>query len=132
MYLQSFIVLIRIYMLIFPYKDNLSPFSQFEEQISSKTSYLASQKLGTHLRKANVQAFITTSARTKTSSDNLNIFSPLAFDKKHLIQNTFEDWVCFYTKESAEIYMKKDPINTRLIFKDEYFGVNGIFPHPPQ
>lgn len=107
------------------------PFTSFQDQISSKTAYQETQSLGSNLREAAVQAFLAPCARTKTKSSNLNVFSPLAFDKNHNIQNTFEEWGCFYTKENVELYQKKDPINTRLVFKDEDFSVNGKFPHPP-
>lgn len=108
-----------------------APFGGFRPQISSKTSYQATQALGGHLRAAGVQAFITPSARVKEPSTNLNAFSPLAFDPKHSISSTFEEWVCFYTKQRAELYPKKDPIKSRLVFKDKDFAVNGAFPHPP-
>ena len=108
-----------------------APFDKFQAQICSKTTYREAQVLGGHLREEGIQAFVVNSARTDLLSTNLNVISPLAFDKKHLIQNTFENWVCFYTKESVELYMKKDPIQSRLVFNDQNFLVNGTFPHPP-
>lgn len=107
------------------------PFSHFHDQIASKTTYQETQSIGANLRGVGVQAFVAPSARAKEKMTNLNVFSPLAFDKKHNIQDTFEDWICFYTKESAELYNKKDPKNTKLVFKGEDFSVDGKFPHPP-
>lgn len=106
-------------------------FSKFQDQIISKTTYDGSQALGLQLRQAGVQAFLVNSARTTTPSTNLNVMSPLAFDRAHVIQDTFEDWIGFYTKESVELSMKKNPIKTKLVFKESDFFVEGRFPHPP-
>lgn len=80
------------------------PFSKYTQEISSKTSYLVSQTLGTEMRESGVGAFIFYSARSTQHGKNIAAYKPYVFSKtKHQYAHNHQTWKCVSNKTEVQI-----------------------------
>ena len=105
---------------------NQQPFDAFEKIITSPKYYSDTQKLGTSMRKANVEAFQYISARDPERGINVALFTPIAFQSKKPI--SLERWICNITNE--EIGFISNDNHKRLSFNRDAFLVDGLIPAP--
>jgi len=103
----------------------LLPFKKYKDKISNKISYTDSQKLGTQMREANVEAFIFHSARDKTLGKNVATFIPDVFTlKDNQYITDMKNWRCIANKNTIEF--TRDDIQGRThheFFKEEFEGI---------
>jgi hypothetical protein len=104
------------------------PFVNLREKISSPILYNHSQELGSCMRVDGVHAFISYSARSKDNGKNLNIFTPIAFDKNQSIEKSFQFYSCYSTKSSVEFYSNSIQTKKPIVFNMNTFYVDGQFP----
>lgn len=97
-------------------------FKKYQDKISNKTSYADSQKLGSEMRDANIEAFIFTSARDKAMGKNVAAFTPHVFKMKDSQYITdMQNWRCIANQNVIEF--SRDEILCRKhheFFKDEF------------
>lgn len=97
-------------------------FKKYQDKISNKTSYADSQKLGSEMRDANIEAFIFTSARDKTFGKNVAVFTPDVFKMKDNQYITgMQNWRCIANQNIIEF--TRDEILGRKhheFFKEEF------------
>jgi len=88
------------------------PFKTYQDKISNKTNHDYSQRLGTEMREANIEAFIFTSARDINFSNNVAAFTPEVFEmkEKQYITN-MQNWRCIANKNVIEF--TRDEIRCR-------------------
>lgn len=80
-----------------------SHFKKYQDKISNKTSYVDSQRLGTDMREANIEAFIFTSARDKMLGKNVAAFTPDVFKMKYNQYITdMQNWRCIASQNTIE------------------------------
>lgn len=104
------------------------PFNQYQDKISSKTSYVYSQSLGTEMRQANIEAFIYTSARDTARGKNVALFTPDVFKKKDMQYIThMQNWRCIANRNVIEFTRNEMMCRKRHEFCREEFGVLGNF-----
>jgi RES domain len=105
-----------------------APFRQFEAQISSKTRYDASQRLGADMRSAGVQCSLYTSARAEGRQVNLAVFENV-FRPKQPIRE--EAWSCRATRAGVDFRSRAllGP-ERRDAFTRAQFEVKGRLPAP--
>lgn len=104
-----------------------SPFDEFEPELTSKTSYAATQPLGTELRNAGVEAFCFRSARDPLGGKNLALFAAV-FDVKKPLHA--ERWICTSTRDRVELKPGLLAVGRPLSFTRVSFEHNGVFPTP--
>ncbi len=104
------------------------PFDAHEPQISSKTTYGASQRLGADLRAAGVQACLYVSARAAPRALNVAVFEN-AFRPRRPVRE--ERWSCTANRAGAEFRSGTllDP-ERRHAFARAQFEVAGRLPAP--
>jgi hypothetical protein len=104
------------------------PFDRWRSQLTSKTSYAATQPLGTAMREAGVEAFRYLSARDASGGVNVGVFTPRAFAVRR--PRGFETWHCVATLRLVELW-KRDYFE-RIVcrFPREEFLVEDELPHP--
>jgi hypothetical protein len=105
----------------------LEPFARFMAEISSKTSYTASQPLGTQMRAEGVQAFLYASARAEHGT-NAGLFSPV-FETRSP-DPKIRGWACTTTLARVEFRETNTLQPRQLAFRREDFTVGGHLPHP--
>ncbi|WP_454782214.1 RES family NAD+ phosphorylase [Legionella sp. WA2022007384] len=105
---------------------NKQPFDAFEKIITSPQYYGDTQKLGTSMRNADVEAFQYISARDPEKGINVALFTPKAFQSKKPI--SLERWICNITNQ--EIGFISNDTHKRLSFKRDIFLVDGLLPAP--
>lgn len=104
------------------------PFSRFEKQISSKTDYSASQRLGSQMRQDNVEVFRYISARDRQRGVNTALFTPAAFPSKQPLGS--QTWACIAGSERVE-FMRSDLLSDEhRVFDRKDFEVKGKLPAP--
>jgi hypothetical protein len=104
------------------------PFREFEAQISSKTRYDASQRLGADMRAAGVQCCLYTSARAEGRHENLAVFENV-FRPRQPIRE--EAWTCRATRASVEFRARALlGSERRHAFARAQFEVKGRLPAP--
>ncbi len=98
------------------------PFRKYQDKISNKTTYEYSQKLGTEMREANIDAFIFSSARDKKFGKNVASFTPEVFKMKdsHYITN-MQNWRCLANKNIIEFTRNEVMCRKREEFSKEEF-----------
>jgi hypothetical protein len=104
-----------------------SPFASRAE-ITSKTSYRHSQRLGRDMRSAGVQAFYYTSARDSRSGTNIGVFDPAAFVTTR--PQKLETWLCVARRSEVEISRKDFFRREAHRFRRSEFEVKGKLPAP--
>lgn len=106
------------------------PYSKQRSQISSPTSYEASQTLGSAMREHGILAFTYFSARGMDDGINVGLFSPNAFGAKAPHARSFQSWQCLIHGETAEFTQGSSLINERCFFTLQQFTVNDVLPFP--
>ncbi len=104
-----------------------APFDAFTEDISSPTTYRASQPLGAAMREAGVAAFRFESARDPEKGANLGLFEPVFTTKKPL---SAEPWICTANRARVELQPGPAVMRSRTRFEREVFEVDGALPAP--
>lgn len=108
------------------------PFARHEEEISSPTSYDASQRLGAAMRQEGVEAFRFRSARDAPTRNgagiNVGLFTPRAFAARR--PHTLETWYCVATPEAVELSRRDLFRHQAYRFPREQFLVDGKLPAP--
>ncbi len=105
-----------------------SPFLEHAPQISSKTSYATSQRLGGDMREAGVQAFVFRSARDVEGGNNVGLFDPTAFVTR--APRKLETWLCVAEKSGAEVSRKDFFRRESFRYPRSDFEVRGKLPMP--
>jgi hypothetical protein len=102
------------------------PFAEFTAEISSPTSYTASQGLGQEMRAAGVEAFRYRSARDSEGGLNLALFTPRAFAARR--PATPRTWHCAATRERVD-FVRKDALErAQFCFPRREFLVRNALP----
>ena len=105
-----------------------APFDSHRRAISSPTSYISSQALGTAMRRAGVEAFRYSSARDTAGGVNIGVFAPAAFGNSK--PKSFQTWHCAASRERVDItqgdYFKRE----NFAFPRAQFLVGGGLPTP--
>ncbi|MEZ4265946.1 MAG: RES family NAD+ phosphorylase [Myxococcota bacterium] len=99
------------------------PFDAYEHLIGSRESYAETQRLGTAMREAEVEAFLYPSARDPERGTNVGVFSARAFASDR--PSTPTAWVCHLGKDAVEISEKSVFERRRVRFERRQFELNG-------
>ena len=99
-----------------------------KDDISSKTSYAATQELGKAMRNAGVEAFRYDSARDIAGGINVGVFSPAAFGRRQ--PKGLETWHCAATREMVEVVRRDYFARATFRYERSEFLVNGGLPAP--
>jgi hypothetical protein len=105
----------------------VEPFAAFTHDISSPTTYQASQPLGAAMREAGIAALRFESARDPAKGANLGLFEPVFTTKKPL---NAEQWICTASRERVEVQPGPAVMRLRMSFAREVFEVGGVLPAP--
>ncbi|MDQ3033094.1 MAG: RES family NAD+ phosphorylase [Myxococcota bacterium] len=102
------------------------PFRAHEAELASRTSYAATQALGTELRGAGVEVLLFRSARAERGV-NVALFAP-AFVKKRPSREAL--WICTASRDKVELSRKlRDPrgrlASPRFVFPRALFETHG-------
>lgn len=103
------------------------PFNHFNQVIASPNDYRETQKLGSSMRNADVEAFQYVSARDPQKGKNVALFKPSALKSKKPIH--MERWICNVTNNEVG-FLSHDRQTERLCFKKGTFLVDGVMPAP--
>lgn len=105
-----------------------APFKAYQDNISNQTSYADSQKLGTEMREAKIDAFIFTSARDRAFGKNVAAFTPEVFHMKdrQYISN-MQNWRCIANKHVIEFTRDDIMGRQQQEFSRDYFEENFRF-----
>ncbi len=103
-----------------------APFSKYELILTSPSSYIETQQLGSNMRESGVEIFQYISARDKDKGKNVALFSPKAFQSKMPAQLT--TWLCQTSIDEVGFMAKEEKQRTSYSQKD--FWVNNTFPSP--
>jgi hypothetical protein len=104
------------------------PFVRWESALASRTSYAATQPLGTAMRAAGVEAFRSTSARDVRGGVNVGVFAPRAFAGRR--PRRIETWRCVATHDGVELGKRDYFERTVHRFPRGEFLVKGRLPSP--
>jgi hypothetical protein len=104
------------------------PFDGWTDALASKTSYTATQPLGTAMREAGVEAFCYTSARDGAGGVNVGVFTPGAFASRR--PRELQNWHSAATRAAVEITKHDYFSRTGFRFPREDFLVDSVLPHP--
>jgi hypothetical protein len=106
----------------------IAPFERFSSQISSKTNYEFSQRLGAQMRADGVDAVKYFSARDPKTGLNVALFTPKAFGGNE--PQTSQTWKCFASKIRVEFVRNDLLTNQTLSFDSSHFHVKSALPSP--
>jgi len=105
-----------------------SPFDHWRAALASKTSYAATQPLGSAMREAAVEAFRYVSARDAEGGINIGVFAPIAFASRK--PRRLHAWRSVAGRDRVEFsrrdYFEKEGYR----FAREQFLVRGVLPRP--
>lgn len=104
------------------------PFSDYRSEVSSPTSYEATQVLGEAMREAGVEIFLWPSARDPRHGPNIGLFSPVPFDGRS--PERFASWHCTTTPEGVEFIRRNLRRRETRVFPRQLFLVEGRLPRP--
>lgn len=106
------------------------PFAEFEDKLSSPSSYLASQHIGKHLREKGAEAILFRSARCPDRGINLAVTDISAFKGRKPYDNT--SWFCISSNTTVEFQAVgfQSVLPTRNVFSRADFEINGNLPSP--
>ncbi len=105
----------------------IPPFTAYEAEISSKTSYASSQTLGREMRASGIEAFIYVSARAAERAKNVGLFAP-AFTRR--MPAALSTWMCTATRARVEVSKKDVFRKRRYAYERAEFEVDGVLPMP--
>lgn len=103
-------------------------FNRWRATLASKTSYAATQPLGTAMREAGVEAFRYVSARDAEGRANIGLFTPRAFAARR--PRGLQTWHSIATHASVEFTKLDYFARESHRFGREVFLVRGVLPHP--
>jgi len=103
------------------------PFASYESEISSKTSYAASQALGREMRAHGIEAFLYVSARAPGRDKNVGLFAPVFARRTPAALST---WICTATRRRVEVSKKDVFRKQRYAYERQDFEVDGALPTP--
>ena len=104
------------------------PFARWQAKLASKTSYAATQPLGTAMRADGVEAFRYRSARDPDGSTNVGVFTPRAFGARR--PRELQTWHASATPAAVEISRRDYFVKESVRFPREVFLVDGRLPRP--
>jgi hypothetical protein len=104
------------------------PFARSHARLASKTSYAATQPLGTAMREDGVEACRYTSARDVEGGGNIALFTPRAFASGR--PRALQTWHSFATRTSVEVSKRDYFERASFQFARDTFLVHGALPHP--
>jgi len=102
------------------------PFSTYESTLTSPSSYVDTQQLGSRMRESGVEIVQYISARDRNKGKNVALFTPEAFQSKVPAQMT--TWLCQTSLDEAGFIAKED--KQRISFFQKDFWVGNAFPSP--
>lgn len=105
-----------------------APFDRWKGELASKTSYAATQPLGTAMRDEGVEAFRYESARDVTGGINVGVFTPRAFATRR--PRDLQTWHSAATRDAVEISKRDYFAREGYRFPREDFLVGGALPSP--
>ena len=103
------------------------PFAAHTGRISSKTSYVSSQRLGRDMRESGVEVALYVSARDREHGTSAALFAP-AFARHN--PSALSTWACTATRQRVEISKKDVFRKQRFAFDRDEFEVAGTLPAP--
>ena len=104
------------------------PFARWQQALASRTSYAATQPLGTAMRAAGVEAFRYVSARDARGGVNVGVFAPRAFAGRR--PRRIETWRCIAAPDGVELAKRDYFERTVHRFPRADFLVKGRLPSP--
>jgi hypothetical protein len=104
------------------------PFDRWKSLLASKTSYTATQPLGTAMREAGVEAFRYLSARDVEGGVNVGLFTPRAFAMRRPRQR--ETWRSATVRGFVELSKRGYAERAVYRFPRRHFLVRGKLPAP--
>ena len=104
------------------------PFARFRSSLASKSSYAATQPLGTSMRDAGVEAFRYWSARDSAGGVNIGVFSPSAFASRR--PRGLQTWWSVATLAVVELSRRDYFERGAFHFTRAEFLVDGALPRP--
>jgi hypothetical protein len=102
------------------------PFARWQRPLASRTSYTATQPLGSAMREAGVEAFRYASARDVVGGVNVGVFSPRAFAGRR--PRRIEHWHCVAARDQVELGKRDYFERVRHRFPRHEFLVQGRLP----
>ena len=102
-------------------------FAVHAARISSKTSYVSSQRLGRDMRESGVEVALYMSARDRDRGKNVALFAP-AFARRN--PSALSTWVCTATRQRVEMSKKDVFRKQHFAFDRNEFEVGGVLPAP--
>jgi hypothetical protein len=103
-------------------------FARFRSSLASKSSYAATQPLGTSMRDAGVEAFRYWSARDVAGGVNVGVFSPRAFASRR--PRGLQTWSSVATPAVVELSRRDYFERGTYHFERAQFLVDGVLPRP--
>jgi hypothetical protein len=104
------------------------PFDRWRAALASKTSYAATQPLGTAMRETGVEAFRYLSARDLEGGINVGVFTPSAFASRK--PRRLHAWRSVASRERVEFSKRDYFAKEAYRFAREQFLVRGAVPSP--
>lgn len=104
------------------------PFEAHAAELSSQTSYQATQKLGRAMRSAGVEAFLFTSARDAADGTNVAAVTPTVFGRRQ--PRALETWHCTATRTGVDVLRRDYFRRASFSYPLEQFLVGGVLPAP--
>lgn len=103
-------------------------FARFRNELTSKSSYDATQELGSAMRAAGVEAFRYVSARDTAGGINVGVFSAAAFGRRQ--PKSLETWHSVATRQQVELVRRDYFARATFRFERSEFLVNDALPAP--
>jgi hypothetical protein len=104
------------------------PFSAHASVLTSPVSYDETQRLGTAMREAGVEAFRYRSARDPEGGPAIGVLAPVAFGRRQ--PHGFENWHCTANRARVEMASRRYFGGDVHVFRREAFLVDGRLPAP--
>lgn len=101
-------------------------FDVHEHDLASPSSYLASQRLGSEMRAAGIEAFLFRSARCPLRGTNVGLFEPVFAEQQ---PREIRTWRCQATKAACEMFALHG-FELPVAFTRATFEVDGVLPSP--
>lgn len=102
------------------------PFTEFDSELTSRSSYTHTQALGAAMRQSGVEVVQYISARDKARGKNMALFTPRAFSGKKPLQST--RWLCQTSIEEVG-FVSAGGEKRMSFFQQEFMDETG-FPSP--